>query len=1028
MTPPVPLVGRDDVLKELRQVLADLDGRRGQLVLLSGEPGIGKSTLADIVGREAGERGHTVVFGRAWELAEAPPYFPVWSGLRALGLEPPSRGAAVESDAFHLWERVLAGLGRAAALRPFVWILEDLHAADLLTLDLLGFLARPLRALGVLLLVTMRDRDPRIGEPAAARLHRLCRDGRELRLASLDRAQLTALAEAVAGRPLEPAALGRLAELTGGNPLFLIECARNLRQLAPGPLPASVRALTTERVALLPGSTREALACGAVVGRDFTAAMVARMQGGLPAQVIERLTPALRAGVLLETRPGQFRFSHILVRDAVEEDLGPARAAELHGRAADALAGDGADVMVERARHALQAMRPEGDAVGQALRAARALAEMGAADRAFALYQRLEDAGAAGLPGAATDAEERLHRAAVARAAGQHAEARRRCLEVLAEARATRDGALLGRAALELGAELRPGIVDHGLVAGLREALALEPGDAALRCRLEARLAAALQPAEDPQGPVAMGRAAIAAARALGDPALLLEVLHTAGSALVDYAPLDERLALAGELRDRAAERGDVPRLLLAHGRLAMDHAEQGDFAAFDGDVRRLRELSTEVGHPRWRWRPLIFESMRAIANGDFESSDRCLVEVQQQASLTDDPTLLTALWAHQFNRAVLFHRDDEARAIIPHIPRGMEGVPEGPLWAACIRGGALARLGDTAGAALDMARIRPRLPALVSDLRALAAEIAALVGTREDRLIMRGLVAPLVGRQVVSGHVAMTYEGPWSRVLALLESGLGEHAAAVSRLREGLAAARANGHTGWVVQFSYDLGRALAAAGQAGEAAAAFQEALAGAEALGMPGLVTRTRARLHAAPAPAAPAPGAAVVLFREGDVWRVEGGARSVRVRHNRGLELLARLVERPGEELHVLALASDAGGALAEGDAGELLDPQARREYRARLDEIEAELAEAETAHDLGRQARLGREREALEGELSRAVGLGGRARPAASATERARVNVQRRLKDAVARVSEADRELGARLAAALHTGTYCCFRP
>ena len=65
---------------------------------------------------------------------------------------------------------------------------------------------------------------------------------------------------------------------------------------------------------------------------------------------------------------------------------------------------------------------------------------------------------------------------------------------------------------------------------------------------------------------------------------------------------------------------------------------------------------------------------------------------------------------------------------------------------------------------------------------------------------------------------------------------------------------------------------------------------------------------------------------------------------------------------------------------------------------------------------------------LEGELARAVGLGGRARPAASATERARVNTQRRLKDALARIAEADAELGARLTAAVHTGTYCCFRP
>src|SRR6185369_4790479 len=117
------------------------------------------------------------------------------------------------------------------------------------------------------------------------------------------------------------------------------------------------------------------------------------------------------------------------------------------------------------------------------------------------------------------------------------------------------------------------------------------------------------------------------------------------------------------------------------------------------------------------------------------------------------------------------------------------------------------------------------------------------------------------------------------------------------------------------------------------------------------------RARARLDAsAAAPVArvaraAAPAAAIALVREGDVWRVEAGSRSVRVRHSRGLELLARLVDRPGEELHVLTLASDAGGALVEGDAGELLDAQARREYRARLEELEGELAEAEEAHDL-----------------------------------------------------------------------------
>jgi tetratricopeptide (TPR) repeat protein len=1031
VNPPLPLVGRDAALAELRHALAQAENRRGQLVLVSGEPGIGKSALADLIGQEAIARGGTVVFGRAWELAEAPPYFPIWSCLRSLGIEPPV-GVVAESDAFHLWERVLEALGRAAAARPVVWILEDLHAADLQTLDLLTYLARPLRALGVLLLLTLRDLDPRIGDRTAARLARLGRDGRELHLGQLELAEVQALAQAVAGRTLPGATVRQLSEVTGGNPLFVIECARGYRDGARVHLPASVRTLIAERVALLVESAREVLACGAIVGREFTAAMVARMMAGLPAQVIDRLAPALRAGIVLELRPGQFRFSHILVRDAIEETLGPAACADLHGRAAHALAdaGDAVDVLVERARHALGALSPEGDPVGLASKAARALTALGAFDRALALYQRIEDAHAAGLAEARPDADEALRRAAVARAAGRHADARRRCQEVLTEARARGDGKLMGRAALELGAELRPGAVDAGLVGALRESLALDPDDPVLRCRLEARLAAALQPADDPSGPSEMARAAIARARTLDDPALMLEVLHTAGSALVDYAPLEERLALGSELRDRARACGDLPRELLAHARLAHDHLEEGDFVAFEADLVRLRALTTAAGHPRWRWRPLLLESMRAIAHGDFEGSERCLVEVRELASLTDAPALSMALPVHTFSRAMLFHRDDEVRMVLSQLPEVMQDVPSADLLMAGLRLGALARMEDVDGARRALDSLRGRAFPLL-DLGYLAGEAYALVGPRDQQIALRDEFRKRRLRHLVSGHVPVTYEGPILRTVALLEASLGDHPAAIAGFTEALAGASRRGHALWVAQLSYDLGRALAGAGRTAEAAPHLEAAAALAEALEMTGLGARARARLNTstgALAPAPPTPAGATSLTREGVVWRLDVDGRSVRVRHSRGMELLARLVERAGEELHVLALASDAGATLVEGDAGDLLDAQARREYQVRLAEIDGELEQAERDHDLGRKTRLGRERDALETELGRAVGLGGRSRAAASATERARVNAQRRLKDAIARISEVDAALGARLGAAVHTGTYCCFRP
>jgi hypothetical protein len=167
----------------------------------------------------------------------------------------------------------------------------------------------------------------------------------------------------------------------------------------------------------------------------------------------------------------------------------------------------------------------------------------------------------------------------------------------------------------------------------------------------------------------------------------------------------------------------------------------------------------------------------------------------------------------------------------------------------------------------------------------------------------------------------------------------------------------------------------------------------------------------------------------MTREGDVWLVEHASRSARVKTSRGLQLLARLVERPGEDIHVLALASDDPATSLQDTRVTGLDaPDARalRDYKQRLSDLSSELSEAEQAGDLGRSERLRNERELLATELSRAIGLGGAARPGGSPAERARVNVQRRLKDAIGRVSECDAELGRYLEKAVVTGTYCRF--
>ena len=234
---------------------------------------------------------------------------------------------------------------------------------------------------------------------------------------------------------------------------------------------------------------------------------------------------------------------------------------------------------------------------------------------------------------------------------------------------------------------------------------------------------------------------------------------------------------------------------------------------------------------------------------------------------------------------------------------------------------------------------------------------------------------------------------------------------------------------------------------------------ALATADTLGMAAVAEgiRTHQATQAAQAggPATAAPEAAAVaeaasnLFRrEGEYWTVCYEGVVVRLRDTKGLRHLARLLADPGREFHVVDLEAPnrqpcspaavgptgraGAGELAVrpdlGDAGALLDATAKAAYQARLTELEAELEEAEGGNDPARAARARGEREFLVAELARAVGLGGRDRRAASHAERARLNVTRAIRAALANLARANPALGRHLAVTVRTGRYCSYTP
>ncbi len=173
----------------------------------------------------------------------------------------------------------------------------------------------------------------------------------------------------------------------------------------------------------------------------------------------------------------------------------------------------------------------------------------------------------------------------------------------------------------------------------------------------------------------------------------------------------------------------------------------------------------------------------------------------------------------------------------------------------------------------------------------------------------------------------------------------------------------------------------------------------------------------------------PTESAMLRPEGGVWHITFAGKSIHVPDMKGLRHLRELVSRPREAVLALTLiATEAEEPVPIRDAGPQIDREALRQYRKRLAELDLELDEAEAAHDVSRHTKRTAERAALIKELARATGLGGKARRAGSPTEKARLNVTRTIRHAIAYLSTAHPDLGAHLDKSIVTGVACSYEP
>jgi DNA-binding SARP family transcriptional activator len=405
LAPGARLVGRE---AEVRQVLAALDESLAapRIVLVEGEPGIGKTRLLEELGSEATARGMTVLWGRAFEGGAAPAFWPWLPPLRALVAQPPagldigpelralasssgangSSGTGSDRTRYLLFDAVTALIRGAAAERPVVVVLDDIQWADLASLELLAYLSGQLVDSPVLLACTVRQLEVGRNDAVVETLASLSRvpATRRILLRGLSLGATAELVASATGRPIEADVTAAIQQRAEGNPFFATELARLLAAerdeadplvavAAGGDVPSGVRDVVRRRIALLPETTVPVLQVAAVIGRDVDVDLLTTAAGNGLDGVLDAIEPAVvhRLMAPLPERPTTFRFAHALVREVVADDVSALRRARIHLAVADALdersggLDDAAEILAEH----LWAAAPLG--VGQ--RAAEAL-------------------------------------------------------------------------------------------------------------------------------------------------------------------------------------------------------------------------------------------------------------------------------------------------------------------------------------------------------------------------------------------------------------------------------------------------------------------------------------------------------------------------------------------------------------------------------------------------------------------------------------------------------------------------------
>jgi hypothetical protein len=468
---------------------------------------------------------------------------------------------------------------------------------------------------------------------------------------------------------------------------------------------------------------------------------------------------------------------------------------------------------------------------------------------------------------------------------------------------------------------------------------------------------------------------------------------------------------------------------------------ELGDALAADHEMGACERLAIELRQPRHLWHATNMRAGRALLAGRFEDAERLAREAleigREGRGVTAEATFL-------FQMRVVCAEQGRLEEVAPQFDRLAElrvAWRVDPLYH-------LTRLDRRAEVHALFERLATRdfsdLPRDMFWLWNAAYLAEACVYLRDTRraALLYDLLLPYGERCLVMGQSGGC-EGALARHLGRLAATLERWEDAAGHFERALAIHTRMGARPLLAHTRHEYGLAQLERGRPEDRERAdgmLAEALTTAEELGMTVLAERIRGaarspRLHAN------------VFRKEGEYWTIAFEGSDFRLKDERGLAYIAFLLARPNEQVHALELASADHPAAPErssptrldqaapatrrlglGDAGELLDPQAKAAYRQRLADLREELDEAQSWGDPERAATLSAELDFLTRELARAVGLRNQDRTAAAPAERARVSVTKAIKRAGAKIAKHDACLGDHLALTIRTGTFCSYTP